>query len=318
VRVHLGPFFGDMPIAQLDAKRIEAYDKHLHTKKGQGRRGGKPLAHKTIRNQLGALAVLLNFAVRKKWLSSSPMNAVDLAREGADDPLDKLSFLEPHEVASLVANSVEGSYHHLDRALYTVAAYTGLRQGELRGLNWEHIDFDRAIVHVIENVTHVHRSSPKGKRRRAVPLAPTAAQGLLDLREVSLWTAPEQPVFACPSTGRPMAVTGLMGRYRKALIAAELPPEFSFHDLRHTFGTTMARAGVPVGTIQAWMGPSLPFDRCVILDVRWVRSRHAELRRGSPRLAARRRMLAVAVRLGLTGVLELCPPASRIPRRPGA
>jgi integrase len=37
-------------------------------------------------------------------------------------------------------------------------------------------------------------------------------------------------------------------------VAAGLSPTFSFHDLRHTFGTTMARQGVPVGTIQAWMG----------------------------------------------------------------
>ena len=45
-----------------------------------------------------------------------------------------------------------------------------------------------------------------------------------------------------------------MERYRKALIAADLAPSFGFHDLRHTFGTTMARQGVPLGTIQAWMG----------------------------------------------------------------
>jgi integrase len=45
-----------------------------------------------------------------------------------------------------------------------------------------------------------------------------------------------------------------MARYREALVAAGLPATFSFHDLRHTFGTTMARAGVEVGTIQAWLG----------------------------------------------------------------
>jgi integrase len=45
-----------------------------------------------------------------------------------------------------------------------------------------------------------------------------------------------------------------MDRYREALAAASLPRHFSFHDLRHTFGTTMARAGAPVGTIQEWMG----------------------------------------------------------------
>lgn len=51
-----------------------------------------------------------------------------------------------------------------------------------------------------------------------------------------------------------MARAGIMQRYRKALMSAGLSPSFSFHDLRHTFGTTMARRGVPVGTIQAWMG----------------------------------------------------------------
>ena len=51
-----------------------------------------------------------------------------------------------------------------------------------------------------------------------------------------------------------MARAGLMTRFREALVADGLAPMFSFHDLRHTFGTTMARQGVPVGTIQAWMG----------------------------------------------------------------
>jgi integrase len=51
-----------------------------------------------------------------------------------------------------------------------------------------------------------------------------------------------------------MARAGLMARYREPLVAASLPETFSFHDLRHTFGTTMARAGVEVGTIQAWLG----------------------------------------------------------------
>ena len=51
-----------------------------------------------------------------------------------------------------------------------------------------------------------------------------------------------------------MARAGIMDRYREALAAAGLSVDFSFHDLRHTFGTTMARRGVPASTIQGWMG----------------------------------------------------------------
>jgi integrase len=46
----------------------------------------------------------------------------------------------------------------------------------------------------------------------------------------------------------------MMRRYRAALTAAGLDSAFRFHDLRHTFGTSMARAGEPVTTIQAWLG----------------------------------------------------------------
>ena len=254
IRVHLAPYFGATPVDQITAKSIESFAKHLRTKKGQGRRGGKPLSPKTVENYLGTLTVLLNFAVRKKWLDSSPMLGVDLPRPSTDAPIDELTFLEPHEVARLVARARPGDYHQLDRALYTVAAYTGLRQGELRGLRWQHVDFVRSIVHVLENVTRGRRSSPKGRRRRTVPLAPTAAQELVALQNASHWTDEQDAVFAAPATGNPMARAGIMDRYREALLAAGLPVHFSFHDLRHTFGTTMARAGVPVGTIQAWMG----------------------------------------------------------------
>jgi integrase len=254
VRMHLAPFFGDLPIQRLDARCIEAFAKHLRTKKGQGRRGGKPLSPKSVRNYLGTLSALLNFAVRKKWLAASPMTAVDLPAMSTDAPLDELTFLEPGEVARLVEAAVPGEYHALDAGLYTMATYTGLRQGELRGLRWSSVDFARSTVHVVEGVTRGRRSSPKGRRRRTVPLAPPAAAALLELRASSEWTAPDDPVFACPSTGRPMARAGLMARYHEALVAAGLPATFSFHDLRHTFGTTMARAGVEVGTIQAWLG----------------------------------------------------------------
>ena len=254
VRVHLEPYFGDLPIRLLDARRIEAFAKHLRDKKGGGRRGGQPLSPKSIRNYLGTLSALLNFAVKKKWLRASPMSAVDLPSMTEDAPLKELTFLEPDEVARLAARARPGDYFALDSALYVVAAYTGLRQGELRGLRWENVDFARSTIHVLENVTRGRRSSPKGKRRRSVPLAPSAARVLSALHETTPWRALEDAVFACPSTGQPMARAGLMARYREALVAAGLAVTFSFHDLRHTFGTTMARQGVPVGTIQAWMG----------------------------------------------------------------
>ena len=62
-------------------------------------------------------------------------------------------------------------------------------------------------------------------------------------------------VFADPLVvGEPLNKAAILRRYRKALGAGGLDPAHRFHDLRHTFGTRMAAAGVPMRMLQEWMG----------------------------------------------------------------
>ena len=61
-------------------------------------------------------------------------------------------------------------------------------------------------------------------------------------------------VFPDPHTGEPLDKAGVLRRMRKALDSAGLDTAHRFHDLRHTFGTAMAAAGVPMRTLQEWMG----------------------------------------------------------------
>ncbi len=61
-------------------------------------------------------------------------------------------------------------------------------------------------------------------------------------------------VFADPITGDPLDKAANLRRYRKVLKAAALDLSHNLHGLRHTFGTRMASAGVPMRTLQEWMG----------------------------------------------------------------
>jgi integrase len=54
-------------------------------------------------------------------------------------------------------------------------------------------------------------------------------------------------------TGEPLDPSALLRRFKKALKVAKVR-ELRFQDLRHTFGTHMAAAGVPMRTLQEWMG----------------------------------------------------------------
>jgi integrase len=97
--------------------------------------------------------------------------------------------------------------------------------------------------------------TPKSKRStRSVPMADEVGGELERLFQGSRWRGDDDLVFAHPLSGEPLYKAGLLRRMRKALKAAGLDESRRFHDLRHTFGTRMAAAGVPLRRLQEWMG----------------------------------------------------------------
>ena len=69
----------------------------------------------------------------------------------------------------------------------------------------------------------------------------------------SLYRADDDLVFCHPHIGTPLDRARLLKRFKAAARRAALRP-VRFHDLRHTFGTRMAAARVPMRTLQEWMG----------------------------------------------------------------
>ena len=60
-------------------------------------------------------------------------------------------------------------------------------------------------------------------------------------------------MFGHAETGHPLDRSKLVRRFKQALERAEVR-RITFHELRHTFGTRMAANGVPLRTLQHWMG----------------------------------------------------------------
>ena len=167
----------------------------------------------------------------------------------------EIRFLTLDEVRALVANARPGIYQQLDRAMFLVAAMTGLRKGELVALRWRDVDWTTQRIRVRQNYTRGQFGTPKSKRStRSVPLADEPAGELDRLYKASRWKADSDLVFAHPATGGVQHKQNISRRMSAALKAAGLEESHRFHDLRHTFGTRMAAAGVPLRTLQEWMG----------------------------------------------------------------
>jgi integrase len=224
---------------------------------GRMRKAG--LSDKTIRNYIGVLRALFNFAAdkRRRWTKRNPVADVELPKAPT---YTDIRYLTSDEVWALVDNVPAGEFHALDRALYLTAALTGLRIGELQALDWRSVDVVHARIRVRRTWDRKAKTftTPKSRRsERAVPMADDVAGELERLFRAYHDTVEPQPdslVFGDPVTGEPLGHRKLYERLHAALRAAGLDPAFGFHGLRHSYGTALAGQGVPMRTLQEWMG----------------------------------------------------------------
>jgi integrase len=155
--------------------------------------------------------------------------------------------LTPAEVERLIAAAA----HVSDAAVFAVAAFAGLRVGEIRALRWGDIDFGTSVIRVRRSYVLGRFDAPKSGRVRSVPLIPQVERRLLRLRERGHTVHESDLVFISP-TGTPISDSRLRRRFYEALARAGIP-HLRFHDLRHSFGTLAVQA-FPLSDVAAFMG----------------------------------------------------------------
>jgi integrase len=132
------------------------------------------------------------------------------------------------------------------RTFVLVAATTGMRRGEVVGLQWRDVDWTARLVRVRRNYTRGEFGTPKSRRSsRAVPLADAVAAELERHFQRSRFTGDDDLVFAHPQLGTVLDPSKLRNRFAAARDRAGVR-RVRFHDLRRTFGTRMAAAAAPM------------------------------------------------------------------------
>jgi integrase len=140
-----------------------------------------------------------------------------------------------------------------DAVMIMVMGMVGLRPGEAIALLWEHIDFGAKVIRVVDSRTMGVTDTPKSGSGRYVPMSNEVARDLRGLANRSYLTAPTNLVFV----GRDGAHvdTGTLGdRFDDAQARAGITPHRDLRQMRNTFGTVCAAKGVPLRTIQQWLG----------------------------------------------------------------
>ncbi len=243
LRVHLGPFFGTATLDRIAREDVEAF---VTSERRNGR------AVKSVLNYLGFLHSIFTYAEKRGWASANPCKLVEKPRLEERDA--EIRFLDDTELDALLRSVGEGALAGTDHALYLTAAMTGLRQGELLALRWRDVDWPAARIRVRRSFVRGEFGTPKSKRSsRSVPMADRVAAELERHFQRSPYQGDDDLVFCHPQSGAPLDRSRLLKRFKAALRRGGIR-EVRFHDLRHTFGTRVAAAGVPLRTVQEWMG----------------------------------------------------------------
>ncbi len=116
---------------------------------------------------------------------------------------------------------------------------TGLRQGELLKLDWQHVNLDRAILTVID-------SSAKSGKQRHIPLNDEA------LATLKAWRQQSQHSIVFANADGAVRVD-VKTAWQKLLKDAKLT-NFRWHDMRHHFASRLVMAGVDLNTVRELLG----------------------------------------------------------------
>jgi integrase len=249
---------GDHPAAKITTREIERLLASISAT------GASP---RTVNKYRSVISAVYGYG-RKPSTYALPGNPASDADKRRQPHPGALLFYAPEDVEAIARALAAGKHRtppktavgeqvsedRQDAEIVRVAAYAGLRQGELLALRWRDVDFAGSALTVARALSAGRESSTKSGRVRRVPLADQAAAALDRVSQREHYVKPEDLVF-CNSFGRPLDSSALRRRYARAQTAAGVRT-LRFHDLRHTFGSLLAMRGVDVVTIQKAMGHS--------------------------------------------------------------
>ena len=245
---HLLPVFGELRLDEVTRADIKRLIADL---------ASKGLKKQTIHNILTPFKEAYQHAMDEGIVASNPVARTGRLTHSREDRRLHMSPLDAEEVKTLLQHTRETV-----PSLYAIllcAVRTGLRQGELIGLQWSDIDFRSGFLEVRRAVVKRQLTSTKNHKLRRVDMSPQLIDALRHMREIrefeSMSGKPvSEWVFVTPS-GTRWDDSNLRHAFIKLLRTAGIR-RVRFHDLRHTYVSLMAQQGSPPKYIQEQCGHS--------------------------------------------------------------
>jgi len=248
---HILPLMGKMRLQEIQPSHI----KQLYLTKREEGRGPR-----TVQLIHTVLHCVLKQAVREGILGRNPVDAVERPRVEQTE----FQILTEKQARQLVIASMSSRYG----TLIYLALMTGMREGELLGLKWSDLDWEKGLLLVQRQLQRTKGGGhvlvpPKTKAgRRQIKLGKGTLDRLAahreqqELQRAATGDRWEENDLIFPNTlGKPMSCENMFVEFKRLLRVNDLP-DIRFHDLRHTSISFLLDMGTPINTVQQRAGHS--------------------------------------------------------------
>ena len=225
--VYLNVFSG-RKLSQITRKDLFAFRDQIKATPKQN--GGGEVTDAHVNRTLAGLRRLFNFAISRELMESNPFPP--MSKSGLFYPEKKglRNFFTQEQVKQIVETSPEWL-----RPMVLTAYYTGMREGELRGLKWEWVDLNSGVIYLPSSKT---LKDPTGRGQKVV-----MQRELIDLFQG--FSKRGEWVFSKPD-GTPYDHWNIFKPFRKVLRSLWIDTKkYSWKEIRHTTASIMNLKGSP-------------------------------------------------------------------------
>ena len=261
MRLYIIPALGNVPLSALNREQIQRLYNGLAIQKKQ--KGAGTLSHKTRKDIAGAFHKALQKAIDLDMIPFNPADKCDIPKEQTINRRE-MNPLDKHQLSRFLGE-IKG---HVHEYLYFVDVFTGMRQGEILGLTWDCVDFDKNTIYIEKQQSKIKTkegktvlSLPKNNKKRTIVVALAVMEKLRLQQEKQLdfklsaggnWNNEKNLVFT-NKTGGFLSYRTVYDCFKRVVKRLGYN-EVRFHDLRHTYATMSLQNGDDIKTLSVNMG----------------------------------------------------------------
>jgi integrase len=226
-------------LSEVKAVAVEQWLKTLSFENGD------PLARGSKAKIRNIMSALYAHAIRWEWATANPITSVRQSAKRESVP----EVLTVDELVKLLSAIPEPF-----RTAVFLDGSSGLRVGELLGLKWEDVDFDKKLIHIRRSIVKQKVGPPKTEAsQKPIPLNSELAKALRVWKMKTIYNRPTDWVYASPAKNgtQPYWPKSIYRVYiKRAADKIGLQKRIGWHTFRHTFGTILNANGENPKVIQ--------------------------------------------------------------------